>query len=335
MICHAMTPIRLGSASVGLSRFALTPVAEVIGTVRSRGRGSSSHVRRWYRHAWGSLGADAWRDLHILIPARDDEPVPHFLLPPRSHREGIDEAVERVRTADRDEIAAAFDDSACRAASPDRALHRARRELAAAGPDAVARRAGDALDAFFRSAVEPDWQRVRAVLEADVAFRADSMVTRGSHHALGEIAADLRGAPELNRLTVGGGPAPSTGVVLIPTTTPVWSMHPGPTQASRTVLYPARGVGRLWETLTGLDAGEALAGLIGTTRAALLDQLHQAYTTRALAARSGWSEATVSYHLGLLHRGGLISRTRVGARVLYARTAVGDALIDAVELEAA
>lgn len=335
MSCQSVTPIRLGSATVGLSRFALTPVAEVIGTVRSRGRGTASHVRRWYRHAWGSLSADSWRDLHILIPSRDDEPAPHFLLPPRSHREGIDEAVERVRTADRDRIAVALDDSTHPATAADRASVRARRELAAAGPDSVARRAAGALEAFFRSAIEPDWPRVRAVLEADIAFRADTMVTRGSHQALAEIAADLRCAPEPNRLAVGGSPVPSTGVVLIPTTTPVWSIDPGPTRTSRTVLYPARGVGRLWETLTGLDAGVALAGLIGTTRAALLDQLHQANTTRALAARSGWSEATVSYHLGLLHRGGLISRTRVGGRVLYARTAVGDALIDAVEPEAA
>ncbi|KGN37844.1 ArsR/SmtB family transcription factor [Knoellia subterranea] len=49
--------------------------------------------------------------------------------------------------------------------------------------------------------------------------------------------------------------------------------------------------------------------------------------TSRLARASGWSQATVSYHLGILARSGLVEGRRRGRMVVYRRTVRGDSLI--------
>ncbi|MEW2490931.1 winged helix-turn-helix domain-containing protein [Streptomyces sp. NPDC048411] len=68
-----------------------------------------------------------------------------------------------------------------------------------------------------------------------------------------------------------------------------------------------------------------MAQLLGPTRAGLLAELAQPASTQ-LAARHFLSPATVSYHLGVLHRAGLIARARSGRSVLYRRTSEGSRL---------
>ncbi|WP_290056392.1 ArsR/SmtB family transcription factor, partial [Amycolatopsis solani] len=63
-------------------------------------------------------------------------------------------------------------------------------------------------------------------------------------------------------------------------------------------------------------------------RAALLADLDTARPTAELAARTGYSPGTVSYHLSALHRAGLVSKARDGRYVLYRRTAQAVVLLD-------
>jgi predicted transcriptional regulator len=62
-----------------------------------------------------------------------------------------------------------------------------------------------------------------------------------------------------------------------------------------------------------------LGDLIGTTRAEILAELTQPQSTEGLAQRLHLSRATVSYHLQILHRAGLLQRTRRSRHVYYQR----------------
>jgi DNA-binding transcriptional ArsR family regulator len=73
--------------------------------------------------------------------------------------------------------------------------------------------------------------------------------------------------------------------------------------------------------------GSAVAELLGTVRARLLDMLRSPATTNALARQLGVTPSAVSQHLAALHRGGLIDRQRSGRSVLYTTTGLGLALL--------
>ncbi|MGX4687771.1 ArsR/SmtB family transcription factor [Streptomyces sp. JNUCC 63] len=65
------------------------------------------------------------------------------------------------------------------------------------------------------------------------------------------------------------------------------------------------------------------ARLLGPTRAGLLTALTRPASTTQLAERHYLSPATVSYHLGVLHQAGLVTRARSGRTVLHRRTPAG------------
>ena len=92
-----------------------------------------------------------------------------------------------------------------------------------------------------------------------------------------------------------------------------------------TLMYPARGIALLWESAR--EAAPELAGLIGATRAQILVSLDAPQSTTELAQRLGLTPGGVSQHLSVLAGGALVAREREGRVVLYARTALGDALI--------
>ena len=94
-----------------------------------------------------------------------------------------------------------------------------------------------------------------------------------------------------------------------------------------TLIYPARGVGMLWSP-EHTAPPEALARLLGRSRAALLLALDSPRSTTELAGVLGVSHGGVSQHLSILHDAGLVSRRRVQRFVLYLRSPDGDALVD-------
>ena len=97
------------------------------------------------------------------------------------------------------------------------------------------------------------------------------------------------------------------------------------TRGSRRSIYPARGIGTLWES--GPTTPEALAALVGKTRAALLTALDAPRSTTEIARRLGVSAGGASQHLGVLKDGGLVVGRRDGRSVLYVRTQLADALV--------
>jgi DNA-binding transcriptional ArsR family regulator len=93
-----------------------------------------------------------------------------------------------------------------------------------------------------------------------------------------------------------------------------------------TVVYSPRSAATLWGEPRG-KRHAALAALIGTTRATMLEQLDQPQSTTELARRLQISASCASHHLVVLRDAGLLQARRQGRWVLYERTAVGQALI--------
>lgn len=72
--------------------------------------------------------------------------------------------------------------------------------------------------------------------------------------------------------------------------------------------------------------GAQLRELLGATRLSLLRHLGTPHTTAALAQVDHHAAATISHHLGVLRRAGLVTGRRSGRSVLDRRTALGEVL---------
>lgn len=92
-----------------------------------------------------------------------------------------------------------------------------------------------------------------------------------------------------------------------------------------TIAYPARGVAELWSSPQAPP--DALARLLGRTRALVLLSLDRPLSTTALASLLELSPAGASRHLLALRDAGLVSAARRGHEVRYARTALGAGVV--------
>jgi DNA-binding transcriptional ArsR family regulator len=334
-------------ATLARSRFATTPAFEVAATLRGRRANGVHHSRRWYLRALARLDAATMDLLHALVPL-DHPYFPDFLTPhPQQARETRDRMVEAIAGTAKDELALqldfAFDG---RPVHPEFAktfggedtYRRWRRrpppllrDLLDAGDATLAEEAAVAFGRFFDAAIAEDWPRVSAVLDADVAYRAEVMADHGLVAMLAGLGTDLSWDGHdltLRRpfdVTVDWA---ADGVLLIPCTA-----HTGPVlfvaERPRTpvLAYAARGTATLRSPPSRADHSAPVGELIGVTRLSILQHLEDPQTTTALSQLDGHSTATISYHLGVLNRGGLVTSRRGKRGVFYRRTALGDALL--------
>ncbi|GAA1956311.1 ArsR/SmtB family transcription factor [Kitasatospora viridis] len=205
------------------------------------------------------------------------------------------------------------------------------RALAAEPAGGLARLAEE-LAAYFGTALAPYWARIRAVLDADVLYRARRAAEHGTGTVLDELhesmSWDAAGALRLRgRKQPIDRPAVGPGVVLLPLAFGADRLRsrvapPDPPQLA----YPARGTGTLWLPRPGTGHA-ALAAVLGRSRTRLLAELDLPASTTDLAARTGLSPAAVSKYLIALRDAGLTTAHRAGRSVLYARTATGEAVL--------
>lgn len=195
------------------------------------------------------------------------------------------------------------------------------------------RRLAEEVEQYWELALAPYWNRIHALLEADVRHRALYLAEHGVARLLGDLHPTVSwqdGALRLSERHCGvSRESAGGGLVLVPSVF-AWprvltrTMPPEPPQLA----YPARGAATLWE---GGDRtpGEGVSAVLGRSRARLLAELDTPASTTELARRCGLSPAGTSQHLGALRAAGLVSAHRTGRSVLYARTAAADTLLAA------
>jgi DNA-binding transcriptional ArsR family regulator len=177
--------------------------------------------------------------------------------------------------------------------------------------------------------VAPFWLRIRALLDRDIDLRSRALARHGFRRALDQLHPRIRwtdGGLECadgSRRTVR---IDERGLVLMP------SAYLWPNVAAivdspslPTLAYPARGIAGLWRSPT--PPPDALARLLGRTRALVLAALDEPLSTSALAALLELSPAGASRHLLALRDAGLAAAERHGHELRYQRTKLGDDLV--------
>jgi DNA-binding transcriptional ArsR family regulator len=198
-------------------------------------------------------------------------------------------------------------------------------------PDVVDRLAGG-IEAVWAALVEPEWPRLRAILDRDVVQRAGRLAAYGWADALTDLDPRLRWYSDGPTGTVDVRvPDPATyrlggrGLLFVPTVFARFITYVEPPWPYA-IVYPARGIADLFGPADPARPRDALDRLIGPSRATVLRALAVPATTSQLVTQLGLALGTVGDHLAALHAAGLVTRTRVGRAVRYERSALGDAL---------
>ncbi|MFF9395897.1 DUF5937 family protein [Streptomyces griseoluteus] len=306
-------------------RFAVSPLWETQDAVRTLRRPDRQgyHVPWLRRIRTAAAGLDL-APLWLLMPRRGHSPD-WLGAPPIGPAATFEEEIAAVRAADPE---AAREDTARSLACTPGALASEQGRAWLADPVRMVRELADALEVAWRVLVEPEWPRLRALLEADVAFHSRRLAEVGLGTLLPEL--DPRLSWDGRTLTLPGGVYErrlgGRGLVLMPSVfcwPDVITGFDPPWQP--TLVYPARGVGGLWAE-PGTRTPEALVRLLGRNRAAVLAALDDPASTTALAHRLGLAASSVSSHLSVLRDSGLLTSRRYGHQVLYERTPLGMAL---------
>jgi DNA-binding transcriptional ArsR family regulator len=320
--------LELSVAELAGTRFAVSPLSETIAALQQLGdRGRQEINLRWLRWAIDEL-AERPLELPYTWPliVNDRPSWPQFLVPaPVGARTTIDDdlaAMQRTTARQvRTSLRRVFGDEL-----PEPAV-----ELAA-HPAAGLRAIAGELRAAHDRLIAPHWSRIRAVLDADIAYRARQFADGGAQRLFADLHPDLHWRD--GRLTVERWRTDRVvrvvpgGLVLIPVVLGAeYVMIKGHSTTQTTVRYPARGVGALWTAGTRPARGSAVR-LLGRARASLLEALRSPATTTDLAGALGVTPSAVSQHLAVLRDSGLVVSERSGRSVLYLTTDRGLALLD-------
>jgi DNA-binding transcriptional ArsR family regulator len=313
----------LGAATLAATRLAASPAIEIVEWLRLAAAG-----RRHPR--WGDTGPAARAalshpDVQLVaaaLPTGDSGYTPDLLTPKPEVG-----TTEHALRAQLESIAG----TPAEVAEEQLLTYRFASEQAPAGVRAAidagtfARRAASGMWRFWRSALVRQWSALESTLEAEISVRAAMMARSGVGAVLGSLHPRIQwrdGRLEVlsahhlaTRLTAGQ-------LVLVPsvlTWPPVATQFADP--AGAMLMYPAAGPD------TRQPRPGAVPELVGRSRAALLGDLGVPRSTTELSKRHGLAPATVSYHLGVLLRAGLVTRIRERHLVYYRRNAPADALL--------
>ena len=307
-------------------RFAISPLREVQGAIRTLARPDRhGYHLPWLRQVRPAALALDLAPLWLLSP--ENGYGPDFLHPlPDAPLASLDDELDAIMATRPEEAYRQL--STALGQTPGAALTRRGRAMLN-DPAGTIRQLAGLYEHVWSALLSQHWPRLRAVLEADVAYHARRLADGGMqrlftglHPKLHWSDGALTAAGSVNQPPEPGG----QGLVLVPSVF-FWpeagSAFDPPWQA--TVVYPARGVGGLW-VQTGPTASIALIKLLGANRASILSALDSPSTTTALAHRHAMAMSSVSAHLSVLRDAGLLASRRYGHQVLYERTALGIAL---------
>jgi DNA-binding transcriptional ArsR family regulator len=273
--------------------------------------------RAWRRSAAARFPLAA-RPLLELIPPSATGPL--FLDPVSA---SLAEGLELVQSAP-----ASFVTGELRRVSGSRAPDPWLRSLAARDRDTW-RDLDRALRAAHRHLVEGAWPRLLTAFRSDLAWRSRLIGEAGAQAAISSLHPGISWngtvlqieTPRELDFRPGGA-----GLTLMPSA--MWTgraMVADQLDGPVTIVYPAATPLPLIDEI----ARDALAGLLGHTRAAVLRLALTQRTTTQLASELGVSAATVSGHTKALRAAGLIATARSGQAVMHSVTPLGGTLLDA------
>lgn len=317
--------LRFSPADLLRCRFAVSPMFETLSAVRllSPREGVGPH-RRWL-DTLDTRELDL-RPIALLQPRRGY--TPDFLSPPPvSPHARFEDELATVAATDhgrvRAEVRRSLADTPGAAESP---IGR----LLLDDPAVVLQTLAALVRQAWQALVEPVWPHVRGLLDADVGFQTRRLAEGGLDRLFAELHPRLRWTNGVLTRDYGDDEhrdLRGEGLALVPSAfkwdqvvvivNPPWQP---------TVVYPARGLGTLWQPLS-TDRHAALGRLIGRTRAALLLSLDEPASTTTLAHRHALAAGTVSEHLSVLRDAGFVAGERHRHEIRYRRTPLGEAVL--------
>ncbi|TDU03664.1 helix-turn-helix protein [Streptomyces sp. 846.5] len=322
-----MTLLRLTPLALSRSRFALSPLAETLASIKVlHADYCDPWMTSWYARHHGAflaaLDADPFaRGMVRLINSTKWLPLFVAAPPPGGMHTTLTEELAALAPFSDEEVRAELDLSVAHSWE--------QHDLSwLTGRDWFARTV-ELFRTVWTDYVEPDWPRRRALLERDVTYRAGLLAAYGWPRALERMSRRSAwvGADAI-RFSDQDFPdrqIGDDGMLFVPVSALSRGTWLCESRDDRYALvYPARGAA------SGPAEGRprrALDRLIGVGRAAILRELDRPATSTELAAHLGQSLGTIGGHLAVLRDAELVAGTRVGRRVVYQRTEAGDSLV--------
>lgn len=323
-----MHHIEVGSDDLAATRFAISPVAELVHALRrldaGPGRFGTSQIATRLDRDYALLQNRV--DLRALLYLNGPRTGAAFACPPPSGmNQSITDDIHRIRTTPPSTIAAETGD-VVRERPPSRAMSELLQD------PALGDQLADTLEEAWHLLLAPEWPRLLTVLARDIRHRADLLTHHGWLGALGGMHDQVHWQ-EGGRISVEQGAdrtftLAGQGLLLIPSVfiAPGLALYLDPPWQPA-LIYPARGRAVWWEATP--PTPDALARLLGTTRAGLLTLCIAPTSTSELARLTHATLGATSHHLKVLTNAGLLTRSRSGHSVLYRRTRAATTLIDA------
>ncbi|MCU1601705.1 MAG: ArsR family transcriptional regulator [Frankiales bacterium] len=309
-----MIELRLGPKDALHLRFAVSPLWETLAAVRALTVGPMPQAM----YPWRKL-VTAPPTPFLTAVQTGGRYTPDFLTPPPQAGERSVDAefalVEQTPLAVvRDELQRARDAGAD---VPRESAQRSRT------------RAVEEMRLAWEQLLAPHWPRLHRVLATDVDYRSRRQVGGGISALMHDLhlavtfngdALRVRG-PVNERRDLQG-----EGIVLMPSL--FGGVRPLVILDERyqpTLIYPARGIGEAWSRQVA--PADALIRLLGESRAEVLACLDEPGSTSDIGYRVIRADSTVSEHLHVLQRAGLVDVTRRGKASRWERTDLGNALV--------
>jgi DNA-binding transcriptional ArsR family regulator len=255
--------------------------------------------------------------VRALLPERGRGPFPLVSPPPLRGRETIEDELAIVEALDRAAIT-----SSCEWLDQPESV---RRRLAPWVEDgSLGRRVAASLAFVWRELLASDWAVLQQRLERHLADTSMSLARNGIAETLAHLGPGIEWLPGGDLLVdkpwPGDYDSSHKDFVLVPSlfalTEPLTDFDNDTALVLQYAIGPADHAADA-RALT--DAPGVSAQLIGRTRAEVLDALVEPGTTSQLSRRLGLPLSTVSTHLGVLRRAGLVTRRRDGRSVVYDR----------------
>ena len=287
----------------------------------------------WREHAYRELIGDIRPELKPLTALMPKPGAALDLLTLTGEHATIEECLDALREVPRDRFLGEL-------AALDRMAPLSPGAWRVAEPGSEARqRLVQAIEAAYRALIEPYWPRISARIKAEQAARGRILMEGGVERLLTTLSPTwirwerpvlhVRLDVEMD-IHLGG-----RGLLLVPALFVV--DHPAcyfdETQNGQTPILAFSAGGDLLDTMSMWSGGaqpgaNALAALLGRTRAAALATIGDGCTTTELSRQVHVSPAAASQHTAVLREAGLIVTRRHGGAVLHTLTPLGAELLE-------